>query len=286
MPSTPRQSDFATASVENKHKRQLMPTLLNLSTIKSRLSTPSLRNIPIDYYPQIDSTNTQLKRESSKRLPRICLAEEQTNGRGQTDKQWHSPPAQNIYLSFAFSHTQQLQQLEGFSLVTGIATIKALAAFNFQYSLKIKWPNDIYYQDKKLGGILIETATHSTQPTHVVVGIGLNANITKAEKDCIDQPWTSLALISGEAQNRNTLISLIIEQFFSHLTLFEQAGLPPFLDQWEQYDILRGKEVTLENAYGSHNGIAAGVNARGQLLIKTPNGVSAHTSGNLKWETD
>jgi BirA family biotin operon repressor/biotin-[acetyl-CoA-carboxylase] ligase len=256
---------------------------LNLATIKSHLRSPTLRDIPIDLLPQVDSTNTHLKQSLTKPLPRICLTEHQTAGKGQTNQQWYSPAGKNIYLSIAFSHNGPLQMLEGFSLVVAIALVKALRLAGFANNLSIKWPNDIFYQYKKLAGILIETVSQSPQQIYVITGIGLNVNMQNISENMINQPWTSLALIASKQQDRNALVTTIIEQFFSHLSLFEQAGLTPFLDQWEQYDFLNGRKVALENANGIFEGTAIGINTRGQLLIKSPDGISAHTTGTINW---
>lgn len=263
-----------------------MPTssLLDIPTIQSYLST-SFHHFAIDLYAEIDSTNTQLKRELSlphpPTLPRACLAEQQTAGRGQANKQWHSPFGDNIYLSLAFAYHQPLHKLEGFSLVTALALVKALALSGFTKDIHIKWPNDIFYQTQKLGGILIETMSHSSKLTYVIAGIGVNVNMQHTAENGIARPWTSLALISTQIQDRNQLVAHIVEQFFSHLPLFEQFGLSVFLDQWDAHDFLRGKDVRLENANHIYKGIAAGVNARGQLMIQTPDGMTVHTSGSL-----
>jgi BirA family transcriptional regulator, biotin operon repressor / biotin---[acetyl-CoA-carboxylase] ligase len=269
---------------------------LDISVIHSHLPL-SLHDLPIDLYPQIDSTNTQLKRELSSpnppMLPRACLAEQQTAGRGQANKQWHSPSGENITLSLAFAYTEPLHRLEGFSLVTALALINALSLSGFTKKIRIKWPNDIFYKNQKLAGILIETITHPSQSTHVIAGIGLNVNMRHiAENDIAYplnlkepsiNPWTSLALISNHTHDRNKLVAHIIEQFFLYLKLFEQHGLSAFLEQWDAHDFLKGKEVTLENTNNIYKGVAAGINTRGQLLIQTPQGITAHTSGNLRW---
>ncbi|MDF3054579.1 MAG: birA [Gammaproteobacteria bacterium] len=260
---------------------------LNISAIRSHLPDTSLHHVPITLYQTIDSTNTQLKRELSAAttiaLPHVCLAEQQTAGRGQADKQWYSPTNKNIYLSIAFAYTQPLHTLEGFSLVTGLALVKALSRCGFDKDIRIKWPNDIFHQGQKLAGILIETITQAPQQIYIVAGMGLNVNMTSMSEDTISRPWTSLASIFNQTQDRNKLTAHIIEQFFSYLALFEQAGLPAFIDQWEAHDFLKGKEITLSNANRTCSGIAAGINTRGQLIIQTPKGMTAHSSGNVMW---
>jgi BirA family biotin operon repressor/biotin-[acetyl-CoA-carboxylase] ligase len=266
-----------------------MPTsLLDISTIQSHLADP-YKNIAIDLYLKIDSTNTQLKRELSSpkppTLPRACLAEQQTAGRGQANKQWHSPLGENIYLSLAFTYDKPLHTLEGFSLAIGLALIKALSLSNFTKDIRIKWPNDIFYQNKKLAGILIETITYPLQPTYVIAGVGLNVNMQRMHENDEIRPWTSLALMSNSTHDRNKLVAHIIEEFFLTLKRFEQTGFSSFLDPWDAHDFLKGKEVTLENAHHIYKGIASGINAQGQLMIQTPEGMTAHASGSLFLQT-
>lgn len=260
--------------------------MLNIQQIKSHILTQPL---PFDLYAHLDSTNTELKRLISQKtipLPRVCLAEQQSAGKGQVGKKWHSPFGLNIYFSYAFLFTQPLHKLEGFSLVTAIATAKALSTCLGEEKAKgiqLKWPNDILYNGQKLAGILVETLTLHPQQTYVIVGIGINVNMSATLMEEIDQPWTSLTLITGKLEDRNHIIAKVLDQVVIHLELFETTGLTPFLAQWEQYDFLKGKTVTLKNTH-THRGIAAGINTRGQLLIQTPDALSSHASGQLSWD--
>ena len=143
----------------------------------------------LSIFEEIGSTNDYLLENSKKNKICICLTESQTKGRGRNSKEWQSPKYENIYMSISFSTNQDLKFFSSFSLVTALSVQKALTKHKFD--TKIKWPNDIYINSKKVGGILIETL-NKDKNNIVVVGIGLNVFMKSNSK--IDREWTSLIL--------------------------------------------------------------------------------------------
>jgi len=177
------------------------------------------KNLPQDFvlkiFEKINSTNDYLISHLSDKIS-ICLAEEQTKGRGRLGKPWISPAYQNIYLSIACLFEKDYAKISDLSLMMAKSIIQALKIYGIQESLEIKLPNDILYQKQKLAGILIETKPFKNKLI-AIIGIGLNVNMKKDKKLNIDQPWTSLIEMRHQEHNRNQLVIKIIEQIFKKL---------------------------------------------------------------------
>jgi len=260
--------------------------LLNIESIRQYLpNTAPHQALPIEIYSELTSTIDQIKNQLQKPdalFPHIILAEKQTQARGQLQKKWYAPAAENIYLSSAWVFHKELHELAGLSLVVGLAIAKALELYGIKEGLKIKWPNDIYYQNKKLAGILIETEARNTEMLYAIISLGCNVNMTAAADQYITQPWISLNKIFGKDQDRNVIVAHILQQLLIYLPLFLQHGWQYFLPQWHQYDFLHGKTITLKNSQGEHVGIVMGVDLRGHLLLQAGNGeIFAHVSGEI-----
>ncbi|MEK6731022.1 MAG: biotin--[acetyl-CoA-carboxylase] ligase [Pseudomonadota bacterium] len=222
----------------------------------------------------IGSTNAYLLKQAHADKVSICIAEQQTAGRGQFSRTWTSP-VNNIYFSMRWPLKGSDQNRMGLSLVVAIAVIKTLAHFEVTKHIGIKWPNDIMWQQRKLAGILIETTK-----TDVVIGIGINVELPKTVS--IDQPWIDLFEITGQSLDRNQIIGQLINQLFISLNLFYQEGAVAFRDEWNRFDILKEQFVTMHSPNRLISGIAKGINENGQLLIKTaPDAEHTITSGEV-----
>ncbi len=199
--------------------------------------------------------------------PLICLAEHQTAGRGRLGRQWHSPFGMNLFFSCAWSIHKKLSELGGLSMVVGLAMIRALQEYGLQQPLQLKWPNDLYCQEQKLAGVLIDVQGESHHTTQIVIGIGMNINMHQANHTEINQAWTSLYQITQHAHNRSELAGRIIHWVFEYLQEFERHGLKQFLPIWQKHDYLKDREITLLNGQHSKTGRAMGINEQGQLLL-------------------
>ena len=218
----------------------------------------------ITLFDEIDSTNHWLKDKSN--YPQVCLAEAQTNGRGRNGNRWQSPKAENIYLSFSWLFESQLRQLPTLGLWVGIAVAEALEAMGVE-GHGIKWPNDLYWQHKKIGGILIET---SSATSGVIVGIGINTNATTI--DGVDQPWTSLSEVLGETVDRNKFLVELLDRLYWVMTTFASFSENDLLASWPKWDVLQGKQVSFQKNGETIQGAAQGINRDGYLLVKLSSG--------------
>ncbi|MCK4608557.1 MAG: biotin--[acetyl-CoA-carboxylase] ligase [Gammaproteobacteria bacterium] len=250
--------------------------MLNAEAIKKELSVPCDINILESTTSTIDYVKANRKNINS--TPYVCLAEQQTAGKGRPGKIWHSPSGCNIYLSCLWNFNNDLSKLSGFSIVVGFAAYKALSNYAIDTkNLKIKWPNDIYFNQKKLAGILVDIVKATNNSTQVIISMGLNVNMIS------DNPeWSSMAEILNAKQDRNQIIALFLKELFDYLEKFNQHGFTPFLDEWPKHDYLFGKEISLMHGTKIITGIACGIDNQGNLLLRHPDGdIATYAAGEV-----
>ncbi len=249
---------------------------LDISDINAQLTATSREQLDdILLFDKIPSTNSYLLQYAkSHHLKNIvCIANQQTQGKAQHGRAWLSPPDCNIYFSLLWHFPQPVNALQGLSLVVGIALINAIKTCLVDTTkLKIKWPNDIYWDAKKLAGILVEIAETSQNNTSVVIGIGLNVYHPNIDTSSIHQPWTCLETIANKIISRNLIIANLINELNNALLQFTQCGFTSFLQHWKQWDYLYGKRVTAQIQEKSYHGVAKGINQFGELLLHTDTG--------------
>ena len=276
--------DVDIKSVKGKGYRLNQPiTLLNQTQIKQHISDPDLRKkLDIHIFDSINSTNSYLKTYShleQDHIP-VCLAEQQTQGRGRMQRLWYSPFAANIYCSSRWQFDAEISKLPSLSLVVGLAIINMLARIGIQDDIKIKWPNDIMWKNKKLAGILIEAIIETHHRSQVIIGIGINVNMPSSAALHIQKPWTSLNQLYDQAIDRNRMVALLIEELATMIEQFKLKGFTSFLSLWRSYDYLYGQQVELADFSQTHQGQAMGVDGQGDLLLKKTDGRVEHfTSG-------
>jgi BirA family biotin operon repressor/biotin-[acetyl-CoA-carboxylase] ligase len=219
-------------------------------------------------YDKIDSTNSAAVRllASEGVKPFVVLAEQQTSGRGRRGRKWQSPFAENIYYSLAWPVVGGARQLQGLSLVVGLAVLSTLRVFGLM-SAGLKWPNDILLNGKKLAGVLLELVGDLADVCHVVIGVGVNVNML-SDVGAIDQPWTSLALGTGQAVDRNAFVNELNRQLQKYLAKHQQYGFPAFMLEWQAYDLWLGRAVVLSTAAEVASGVASGVDETGALIMQ------------------
>ncbi len=224
-------------------------------------------------FASIDSTNRYLKDIPLTSSLDICCAEMQTQGRGRFGRQWHSPFGENIYCSSRWNLNCDLGRLSGLSLVTSLAIVSTLAQFVPTDDIRIKWPNDVLWNNKKLSGILIEIIAESNGYAQVIIGIGLNVNTDTLNQPILEKPWSSLFELSNQRYNRNQLISSLLNNLARSINDFVDHGLTPFMDTWNKYDYLAGKKIEVTQSLATFTGIARGINHTGQLILEDEHGI-------------
>ncbi len=235
---------------------------LDKEKILSKLSNELRSKVFLEVFDTISSTNDCLlsKEKNKNKDINVCIAEEQTKGRGRRGKSWISPKFKNIY--FSLSSYLEKEDLSGLSIAVALSVNKVLSKINVM-SL-IKWPNDLLVGNKKICGILIETAKVG-ELTKVVIGIGINVNMENSE--LIDQEWTSIKLEKKETVDRNPIITEMINQLCSTLNKFEQREFDYFIKKFTSLDLLKDKEFTLKDK-PSETFIGRGIDNKGLLIAQ------------------
>jgi BirA family biotin operon repressor/biotin-[acetyl-CoA-carboxylase] ligase len=237
-------------------------------------------------FDHITSTNTHLVERALENAPSgsVCIAEQQTAGKGRRGRHWVSPFGSNIYMSILWRFQTSPSAISGLSLAIGIAVIRALK-HHYAEAFHLKWPNDIYYQHKKLGGILVEVSGETEGPCAAVIGLGLNCYLPETEAESITQEWTDLSKITGHHQtNRNALTGTLLRHILQIIAEFESLGISPYLDEWRQYDCLKDRSATLFIGQHRYAGIVNGINEQGLLLLTRADGsTQAYASGEVSF---
>lgn len=242
---------------------------LDETAIRTQLSTTAQQALrAMHIFAELDSTNRWALAHGQ--CGDVCLAEQQSAGRGRRGKVWQSPAGSNIYLSLRWCFASVPPQLSLLSLVTGVAVAEALSDCGI-VGHKLKWPNDLYYDGKKFAGILLESVGTLEQ---VVIGIGINVNMLPSADLSIEQAWTSLQLMTQQAWERNRLIAALLNRLLTRLQGFAQMRFADFQQDWQRWDMLQGQTVQIIENTTSYQGYACGIDAHGQLRVRLPNGLS------------
>ena len=243
------------------------------------------RNEPrsIELFQSLGSTNKYLREQAEKSdcSGSVVLAERQTSGRGRRGKTWVSPFAANIYMSILWDFEQGAQALEGLSLAVGVAVRRALIEVGLE-DVRLKWPNDIYIGNKKLGGILLEMIGDPAGHCSVVIGVGINVSMPASIAVNIDQPWTDCCSESVAPIARSRLAALLIDNIFDILNDFESLGFAGYRDEWQEADAFKGLQGTISTPRDSVSGTVIGVDNSGAVQLKLMSGeVKSFLGGEL-----
>lgn len=211
---------------------------------------------------------------------RFCLAEHQVKGRGRRGRVWSSPFGSTVCLSALWQSGEGTASLEGLSLAVGLAVAKALETLGAR-ELKLKWPNDVLWQGKKLCGVLLEVHGDPTGECEVVIGIGINVRLSDEQLASVGQPAIDLFRVCGRAVSRNAVAGQLINTLTHLLDGFGQGGFKLYREQWYEYDAFHGREVTIMASTRSVTGRYMGVDDQGGLLLETASGLHVFNGGEV-----
>ncbi len=256
--------------------------LLDRSFLMNHWESKGLSVSRFDLLQCVDSTNSYLMLDD-KDIENgeyvVCMAEQQTAGRGRRGRVWHSPYAKNLYISIAFNLIGGVDALEGLSLALGGSVADCLDSQGVG-DIGLKWPNDIWVNDKKLAGILVELKGESGDGWRVVVGLGVNVLMSDIEDGIIDQPWISLIGLTNETSlTRSLWGALLVDSLITGIEEYKSEGLAGALEGWRRYDMLKGRMV--EALSGGLEGLCEGVDERGRLLVNAGEGVQTINAGEV-----
>ncbi len=256
--------------------------LLNLKSIQSQLSNTNLLDgFEWRYQLLTESTNVDvLQLFESSRKPSIAIAEMQSGGRGRRGRQWISRFAQNIICSIGMPKLIADCNPGLLSIVTGLALIEALenSAIN---GVQLKWPNDLYYQNKKLGGILIESKMSVDQEYFFAIGFGINVMMSAEDMSAIPQPVTSVELIVDNPVSRDNLLVEAIQQVVKVIRDFDQSSAAKIVDSFQAKDAFKNQTICVNSGTDSIDGKNLGINSDGQLMVDTGQGIRVYSAADI-----
>lgn len=258
---------------------------LDEGVIRDALATRYSMITEVEVFQVLDSTNRHLMEQARGGAagPRVCLAESQRAGRGRRGRAWCSPFGANLYLSLYWVFDLPASALGALGLVAGVSVARALETLGLR-GHGLKWPNDLLWQGRKLGGVLIELASCEAEgPCRAVLGVGLNITMSDLyPKPEIDQPWVDLITAHpGLGASRNRVAIAVLEELIESLQRFPLSGLTGVGDDWRRFDLVTGREVELRTGHETICGRAVGVDSQGYLLVHTQGGVRPFASGEV-----
>lgn len=256
---------------------------LDKQLLLSRMRSPAVKILnKLEIFEEIDSTNKYLLEspEISDKHACVILAEYQTQGRGRRGNSWISPLGSGISLSIAWHFEQPVESLTCLSLAAGSAVIRVLTTMGFD-GVGLKWPNDIFFQEKKLGGLLIEMKGETAGPCDVVIGLGLNFAFPLGFEGNIEQHWTDLLSIKDPTPSRNHIAAELVSEVMLLLDSYANISTEDIINEWKQYDCMRGKKAKLKLQGKNIHGLIMGIDNDGSLLMSVDNRIQKYTAGEI-----
>ena len=222
---------------------------------------PLLPEFTVEVLPEIDSSNSELMRRAraGQHEATLLVAERQTAGRGRMGRVWQSQPGDS--LTFSIGLPMAPRDWSGLSLAVGLSLAESLHP-----SVQLKWPNDLWFEDRKLGGILVEAASMGGR-SQVVVGVGLN--IRPRLGDGLNTAPAALSELLP-AMSAPTGLAQVTLPLIQTLLRFEQEGFSPLRARFESRDVLKGRRVHTSDGLV---GMALGVSPSGALRLQTDAGL-------------
>ena len=256
-----------------------MSTLLDANRITS-LCRAASNDLLIEVVSQTVSTNTDLRQRLEQLdRPVLRVAEQQSAGRGRAGRVWRAAPGDSLCFSLAWPFARGLGRLTGLPLAVGVAIAAALRTHD--YPVMLKWPNDLLLGGAKLGGVLVETSSSrrvAQTPLWAVIGIGLNIHPNRERDDGVPHQVAAL----GQRVDREALLAMLADALVEMLVIFDNQGLAPFIERWQQWDAYAGQAVTVTDQDTLlYEGVARGIDAAGCLQLHTTNGVIAVAAGDV-----
>ncbi len=239
------------------------------------------------WFQETDSTSTRL-REKARKLPvptgTVAIADSQTGGRGRSGRVWYSPPGENIYLSVLLRPVVPADTVPLITFAAGLACAETVEKIS-GLSPGLKWPNDIFLEGKKAGGILSEAAYSGGELRYVVVGVGLNVNSEQtALERAVGRPVTSLRSVAGRIWSRTAILCSLMNGLWKWIQKASEetaaggdAVADFWIEQWRRYDMCKGRPVRVSGPGGrTLAGRAEGVADDGGFLVRDAGGVLRH----------
>jgi len=233
--------------------------------LRHRLSPVLNSGVQLALVDTIESTNAQLKAQAVTANQTLLLARAQTAGVGRRGSLWQSPPAGNLYLSYCVHSDRPLTELSLWSLGVTVAVADALER-ELSLECKIKWPNDLYLQGKKVGGVLLETVNLPSDDVAVVIGVGLNV-ASHPDPALLQRPVTCISKHT-DTSVALSMVAALVSATLVDMCRLSHASLQGWLtSSWPSRDMLLNQPVAVPTL-GEGLGIARGLSLDGGLQVE------------------
>jgi len=264
-----RQGYRIEAGPRQGYKLVAAPDKLFAWEIHAGLGTQKLGR-EVHYYETLPSTMDEAVRLAGQGAAEgtLVCSETQTKGRGRMGREWVSPKGHGVYFSLILRPAVGLVDVAKLTLVAAVAVCSALRQVS-PGDVQIKWPNDLFLNSRKLGGILTELQAECDQVKFVVLGVGVNVNTPSRY---LPEVATSLKNETGQVYRRVAVLQEILRSFEKWYNIFLQEGFPPILSEWKKMSLTLGKKVRVTDGNKTIEGDAIDVGADGGLLIRTRGG--------------
>ena len=263
--------------IEAKHslgyRLLAIPNLLVAPDIEAELDCRVIGQRVVSF-TEIDSTNVQARRiaEEGGVEGTVVVADQQIAGRGRLGRRWESPPGVNLYCSIVLRPQIPVQQAPQLTFLSAVAVVETLKEV-CQLSAEVKWPNDILVDGAKISGLLNEMNAETEQIHFVILGVGINLNMTASQfPDGLNYPATSALLETGKPVDRLVFLRAFLQRLDLYYSEFLQEGFAPIRDRWENHCKLINLQVEVD--LGSHccSGTVVGLDVDGALRLQLNNG--------------
>ncbi len=240
--------------------------------LEQGLQARGLSDFVVLYQAVTESTNVDVLDFYAKNQKQaIAICEQQNAGKGRRGRLWHSPYARNIYCTIGIVKDIPATRLGLLSIVCGIALCQALSQSGFD-DIRIKWPNDLYYQRKKLGGILIESRPCHKGGYFLAIGFGLNVLMTAEQLAQIPQAATSLGAIADGEISRQRILGAAVESIIKKIRGFDEESVHALIESFKRHDAFYNQTVCVLNGKEEISGIDEGISEHGLLRLRTESG--------------
>lgn len=284
-----RQSGVAIESVNRRGYQLAQPCELLDAAAIARAAAQSGRSLrgELEVHFATDSTNEYLYAAPAPPAgsPRIVFAEIQLAGRGRRGRSWLAPFGSGLTFSIAWSYPEVPAELSALSLALGVQVADELRAAGACETM-LKWPNDIVWRHRKIGGLLIQLRLEAGGAASVVVGLGLNVALPAAARASLTAPGATPVAdlreaMDGQLPGRNELAGRLLASMCDGLDRFGRDGFEPFAARWQQLDSLADAEVRITQSTGSIEGRALGADRDGALRVETGGRIERYLAGDV-----
>lgn len=248
--------------------------LITADEIRENLCTKVFGRKNIICLKETDSTNTRAKELAAQGAPEgtLIIAEKQTNGRGRRGRSWFSPSGGGIYCSLILRPAMPPGKTPRITLMTAVVAANTLMSL-IKLNLKIKWPNDILVNGRKLAGILTEISADMDSVNYIIVGLGLNVNnLFENSPQDIKKSATSILIETGNRVPRIKFIQNYLKLYEQYYDMFKKNNFKSIMNRWRELADILGKQIKVDVIGKTHIGEVMDVDNDGVLILKDDQG--------------